>query len=514
MTKKEYKIGSKYSPRELMELAIEESHKSIPEHTDKTDPLVGAIIATVDGEILTTADGKNLATAHRGELREGEHCEFTLIERKLANMNLKGCVLYVTLEPCTDESRNQGKDPNKVQKRGCSTHIRKARLSKVYIGVEDPNPKIAKEGINKIREYGIEVEMFPSDLQEKIWKDNDKFIKEKEAEALQAKQAKTEPQLSILEQTVTGSNIASFSNNAINQFIVESKAKFSYPSSDFNDWAHGFGLIEKDTKSDSYLPTGLGIMIFGKTPENAFPQTIFKVEINYGTGKPEIKDFKGPLVNQLPEILDYIKNKGLKMTMDKSSGKREDIANFPFDVLLEAIANAVIHRDYSIEGATNYLYIDPDKIVIRSPGAPVYPITLNDLNTFDAPSLSRNPKIMYIFNQMHLAEQRGIGLRNMKHLPGEGFPLPSFKLKAGMLEITFGRTKNYIAEKAGLNDLDENDKAAILFIQSKGSVSKSDFAEHFALNPKTAQRQLINLKDLGLLKVISSGKYTKYEYNN
>lgn len=31
-----------------MELAIEESHKSIPENTDKTDPLVGAIIATAD----------------------------------------------------------------------------------------------------------------------------------------------------------------------------------------------------------------------------------------------------------------------------------------------------------------------------------------------------------------------------------------------------------------------------------------------------------------------------------
>lgn len=488
----------KYTPRELMELAIEESHKSVPEHTDKTDPLVGAIIATAEGEIL--------ATAHRGELREGEHCEYTLIERKLLNMNLNGCVLYVTLEPCTDESR-------KLPKRGCSTHIRKARLGKVYIGVEDPNPKIAKEGINKIREYGIEVEMFPADLQEKIWNDNAQFIKEKNAEALHAKLEEAKPQLTILEQTVGGSSISSFSDKAINQFIKESKAEFNYPSPDFNEWAYEFGFIEKDAKGNGYLPTGLGIMLFGKTPENAFPQTIFKVEINYGSGKPEIKDFKGPLVAQLPEILDYVKDKGLKMTMDKSSGKREEIANFPFEVLLEAIANAVIHRDYSIEGATNYLYIDPNKIIIRSPGAPVYPITLTDLNSFDAPSLSRNPKIMYIFNQMHLAEQRGIGLRNMKHLPEEGFPLPSFTLKSGMLEITFGRTKEFIAEKVGLDNLNENDKSAILFIQTKGAVSRSEFAEHFGLNIKTAQRQLIKLKEAGVLKITGAGKYTKYEFS-
>jgi len=98
----------KYSPEELMQLAIQEGRRSIPEHTDKTDPLVGAIIATAAGEIL--------AQAHRGELRVGDHCEFTLIERKLVNHNLKDCVLYVTLEPCTDESRSKGK-------KGCSSHI-------------------------------------------------------------------------------------------------------------------------------------------------------------------------------------------------------------------------------------------------------------------------------------------------------------------------------------------------------------------------------------------------------
>ncbi len=348
----------KYTPFEIMKLAIEESHRSIGEHKDKTDPLVGAIIATKDGVIL----GK----VHRGELREGEHCEFTLIERRLRTENLIGCALYVTLEPCTDESRT-------LPKRGCVTHIKKARLSKVYIGVEDPNPKIAKEGLKELRKKGIEVEMFPSSLQEIIWKDNAKF-------------------------------------------------------------KHEFGFIEKEEKSGNFKPTGLGIMLFGKTPEIPFPQTVFKVEINYGKGKPEVRDFKGALVTQLPAVLDFIKDKGLKMTMDKSSGKRKEVADFPFEILLEAVVNAVIHRDYTIKGATNYLFIDPDKIIVRSPGAPTYPLTLEELQDFDAPSLSRNPKIMYVFNQMHLAEQRGIGLRNMKHLPEEGFPLPTFKMKAGKLE--------------------------------------------------------------------------------
>ncbi|MBL7823685.1 MAG: hypothetical protein JNK69_09770 [Saprospiraceae bacterium] len=495
----------KYTPLELMQMAIDESHLSIPEHTDKTDPLVGAIIASADGVIL--------AKAHRGELREGEHCEFTLIERKLVNENLKGCVLYVTLEPCTDESRNQNKDSNKTKKRGCSTHIKKARLSKVYVGVEDPNPKIGGDGVKKIKEHGIEVEMFPSALQEVIWKDNAKFKKEKEAEALQAKLAQKEPAKNILQLPVSGSTIKSFSDEAIQAFIKESNAAFKYPSTEFIEWAHEFGFLEQDEKTRTLKPTGLGIMVFGKNPEIPFPQTVFKVEINYGKGKPEVRDFKGPLVTLLPAVLDYVKDKGLKMTMDKSEGKRKEVADFPFEVLLEAVANAVIHRDYTIVGATNYLYIDPDKIIVRSPGAPTYPLTLKDLEDFDAPSISRSPKIMYVFNQMHLAEQRGIGLRNMKHLPEEGFPLPTFRMKAGMLEITFGRTKAYIAKKAGLKnmeELSEEEKQLYLYIQKQGEVSRGDIVAEFGLTDKTAQRRLGKLMEKKLVVMTGDRKGAKY----
>ena len=66
-----YDKRKKYTPEELMEMAYQESLLSIHNHDNKPDPVVGAILTTVDGKIL--------ATAHRGELRIGEHCEYTLI---------------------------------------------------------------------------------------------------------------------------------------------------------------------------------------------------------------------------------------------------------------------------------------------------------------------------------------------------------------------------------------------------------------------------------------------------
>src|ERR1022692_3222169 len=87
--------------RAFMEQAVQEMLKSRSEHTGKHDPLVGAV--------LIGSNGKLLGATHRGDLRVGDHAEFTLIERYLQNKNLEGSTLYVTLEPCT--RRNPPKKP-------------------------------------------------------------------------------------------------------------------------------------------------------------------------------------------------------------------------------------------------------------------------------------------------------------------------------------------------------------------------------------------------------------------
>ena len=490
------KLKIKHSPDELMRLAIDESYNSVPEHKDKADPLVGAIIATKDGEIL--------AAAHRGELREGEHCEYTLIERKLKDKNLKECQLYVTLEPCIDEAR-------KHPKRGCATHITKARINTVYIGMRDPNPKVENIGATFLRKKGIKVIDFPSPLEEEIRKSNSFFIKEMELLQMQLDVEKEVIHKEYLEKIEVNATINQFNEKAINKFLISSGASFVYPSSEFIQWALGFGLLDKDSVGLIH-PTKLGLILFHNNAEDIYPHTLFKVEVNYDSRNTEIKDFGGPIVNQLVSILDFIKDKALKLTIDRSGGQRIEQSDFPVEILREAIANAIIHRDYEDEKSTNYLSISSNKIIVRSPGSPEFPLTLDDLKTFDAPSVSRNPKIMFVFNKMGFAEQRGIGLRNMKQLNELGFPLPIFELKAGMLQITFGRNKEFIAEYRGVDskNLSEEDKEGLLFIQEKNSISVSDYASHFNIEIKTANRRLGNLVEKGLLDSIGDNRGRRY----
>lgn len=176
------------------------------------------------------------------------------------------------------------------------------------------------------------------------------------------------------------------------------------------------------------------------------------------------------------------------------------------DVIREAVVNAIVHRDYNIEGATNYLCIDPEKIIVRSPGSVALPVTIEDLKEFKASWHSRNPKIMFIFNQMKLAEQRGKGISAMKQLPSLGFPLPTFEMQAGNLVVTFVRTP-YALRKTGLSGQEYKE---LLYIQAYEPVTRAAFAKHFSLPPKTATNHLNRLIDQKVIFSKGKGKATRY----
>ncbi|MCK5839837.1 MAG: winged helix-turn-helix transcriptional regulator [Bacteroidales bacterium] len=82
-----------------------------------------------------------------------------------------------------------------------------------------------------------------------------------------------------------------------------------------------------------------------------------------------------------------------------------------------------------------------------------------------------------------------------------------------MLQVTFGRTKDFIADVKGVdsNKLSPEDKDGLLFIQENRVVSVSDYATHLNLETKTANRRLKKLVDKGLVIKTGEKKGTKYK---
>ena len=136
---------------EYMKMAIELSKKGIG--FVNPNPLVGAVIVK---------NGKVIGTGFHEKFGEA-HAEVNAFNN--ATETVENAEMYVTLEPCS----HYGKTPPCVDK------IIEEKISKVYIGMKDPNAIVAGRGIQKLIDNKIEVEV--GICEEEIKKLNEIFIK-------------------------------------------------------------------------------------------------------------------------------------------------------------------------------------------------------------------------------------------------------------------------------------------------------------------------------------------------
>lgn len=119
---------------------------------------------------LLMQDGTIRGEAFKGELKPGDHAEFTLLEHKLKGKDLRGATLFTTLEPCT--RRNAPKVP-------CADRVVSRGIKHVFVGMIDPDPRITLVGVRRLREAGVEVQYFPMELADELRSLNSEFIEDR-----------------------------------------------------------------------------------------------------------------------------------------------------------------------------------------------------------------------------------------------------------------------------------------------------------------------------------------------
>ena len=289
----------------------------------------------------------------------------------------------------------------------------------------------------------------------------------------------------------------------MNKFISDANLTYKIDSSDFHEYLADVGAVQFDKKYNVFRPTGIGILLFGKNPRSKYKQAAFMASVNYGNNKIEPKTFEQPLV-LLPDLISEWLRKTLPLSKNTSSFKRKEIPDFPIEVIREAVMNALIHRDYIIEGGKSSIEIDNDKIIVKSLGAPLPSISIEQLNAFKAPSISRNPIITYVFNLMGYVEENGFGMEILKSLYIKfGLPLPEYKFQEPFLSLTFPRNLEAVAKVSQypkLLKLNAGEIQGYEFIKLKEEISKKEYAEHFGYDEKKAYRHLSKMRKLELIR--------------
>jgi len=390
----------------------------------------------------------------------------------------------------------------------CAERIVAARIAEVWVGIEDPHPKVAGKGIAFLKRHGVTVHIFDRDLQELIKKENSVFL----ALAEQKAEEERRPQEEIASQYETPTPNVSFSDlskSALERY--KSSLGFQEPidSKIFLRRLLQHGLVEES--HGGWVPTGFGTMLFGEHPRDSFAEAGLLGTIHYEDGREEIRDFDGPMVF-VPELsIQWLKDK-LPNPIDRSGVQRKEANEKFFELVREGIVNALVHRDYAISGAKCQLVVTRDVVIIKSPGRPIEPITIEQLQSFSAPMLSRNPRLHAVFAHLELAEERGLGLKSMQNRATEvGLTLPKYSWEPPYLVLTLYRsTEGALRNLDLLRVLSKEEQIGWAFVSARLHTTQSEYAQHLGITARTAQRHLAHFVELGLLRRIGRGPATEY----
>ena len=188
--------------------------------------------------------------------------------------------------------------------------------------------------------------------------------------------------------------------------------------------------------------TNAGALMFASRVDKFIPHAESIFAAFKGTDKTNIydrNDVKEDLLIQFNEAVAFLK-KHLNIRSEIRGFDRSDIYEIPLDALREAVVNAIVHRNYTINGTSIYVRIYDDRVEIENPGGLPDGITKLD---FAKSSVRRNPIIADMFHRMGKVERMGSGIERMRELMREaGLKEPVFEMD-NFFRVTFYRDPRY-----------------------------------------------------------------------
>jgi len=280
--------------------------------------------------------------------------------------------------------------------------------------------------------------------------------------------------------------------------------------------------------------TNAGVLFFAEKPRKFIFHAQMTLIAFKGTDRVHIydrQDVEDDLLTQFNAAETFLR-KHLNVRSEIIGMNRRDVYELPLEAIREAVANAIIHRDYSMRGTSLMVEVHDDRVDIVNPGG--LPKGL-DKKDFGKISVRRNVRIADLFFRMDKVELAGTGIRRMREaMVSVGLPPPKIS-QTTFFTITFKRPMLQDSAEAGLSiesvgkrikgvekgaekgvekgaeNLSVNEKTIYGLIRKNPSISKEAMAAEGNLTKKTVEYNLMKLKVKGLIRRIGPDKGGHWE---
>ena len=289
----------------------------------------------------------------------------------------------------------------------------------------------------------------------------------------------------------------------------------SFEDNEFVSW----GIIDENGKL-----TNAGALLADESPvrqSRIFCTRWNGLDMTSGLGEAiDDVELEGCVIGQLQDAVSFVKNNSRKKWW-KENDYREELPDYPERAVTEAIANAIIHRDFMQMGSEIHIDMYDDRLEIYSPGGMMDGSFIQQLNPLSVPSKRRNPLLADFFSRLGLMERRGSGMKKIintyrRYEQLSGCHAPEFTSNASEFHVTLWNL-NY----DGSNNNTTTAKASqeVEFIKGPIEFTKEpvEFTKEFikasrqiykliSMNPKVSTIQMADSMGLSTRQVL---KYLK-----
>lgn len=261
-------------------------------------------------------------------------------------------------------------------------------------------------------------------------------------------------------------------------------------------------------------PTNAAILLFAKDPRKFFQNIQVHCFHFLGTVKQKPiasqQPYEGRLIEVIDEAVEFVLGK-----IDRHVGTRAESVQAPVTfeiprpVILEAIVNAVAHRDYMSNGFVQ-VFVFADRMEVWNPGELPPGLTPERLREPHGP-VPRNPLIAEPLYRIKYVEKAGTGTTDMiADCRNAGLPEPDFEQRGPYFVATVWR--DWLTDEVFADyDLNDRQKKAVIYLKAHKKITNSEYQEMAMCIKKTATRDLNDLKEKGIIAQIGSrGPGVKY----
>lgn len=212
-------------------------------------------------------------------------------------------------------------------------------------------------------------------------------------------------------------------------------------------------------------------------------------------------EIRGPLHRQLRRAVDEVMSV-LGSELVVLGVHRYDLPRLPQVVLREAVANALAHRSYEMQGTSTRIEIHPNAVRIVSPGGLPEPVTVANIRETQA---ARNYRVITVLRRFGLAEDAGRGVDVMVDaMLEEMLDPPVFEDSGHSVTVTLPiRSVVTPTERAWVREVETRgliepaDRILLVHAARGERLTNSRVRELVGLDAHGARRSLHRLRDTG-----------------